>query len=71
MGPAKAQPTQEEIDYLTENGYQTRFDNDGNMVVSNRAARRKKTPSDPAFTKATHSLNLARAKSKKAYRKNH
>lgn len=40
----------------------TYFDNDGNMVVKNRLARRQKEPTDPMFTKATHSLKKARNK---------
>tara|TARA_B100001250_G_C19490080_1_gene652683 strand:+ start:315 stop:620 length:306 start_codon:yes stop_codon:yes gene_type:complete len=40
----------------------TYFDNDGNMVTKNRAARRHKPASDPKYTKATHSLKKKRNK---------
>lgn len=67
----KVQLTAEEAELLAQRGMTTRFDNDGNMVIKNRAARRKRPASDPKYTKATHSLRLKRANSKKEYRKNH
>ncbi len=44
----------------------TYFDNDGNMVTKNRAARRQAPASDPRYTKATHSLEIKRHGKKKA-----
>lgn len=38
------------------------FDNDGNMIAKSRAVRRRKLPSDPKYTKATHSLKKIRGK---------
>lgn len=73
----------EEAAYLSEHGGTTRFDNDGNAVIENRAARRRKplklrnifhgrvTVPNNALTKSTHSIRLARAESKKVYRKTH
>jgi hypothetical protein len=63
--------TPEEVQYLAEKEKGTRFDNEGREVVENRKTRRTKPTTDPKYTKATHSLKLAAAKSKKAYRKNH
>lgn len=40
----------------------TTFDNNGNMVIKNRAARRQRPATDPKYTKATHSLKKARNK---------
>jgi len=71
MEQAKVELTQEEIEYFAEHGGITTFDNDGNMVIKTRAARRQRPATDPKYTKSTHSLQLARAKSKKAFRKAH
>jgi hypothetical protein len=67
----KVELTAEEAAYFAERAETTKFDNDGNAVINNRAARRKRPATDPKFTKATHSLKLARATSKKEYRKTH
>lgn len=67
----KVELTAEEAAYFAEHAGTTRFDNDGNAVIENRAARRKRPVTDPKYTKATHSLKLARASSKKEYRKTH
>lgn len=66
----KVQLTQEEIEYFASQGGITHFDNEGNAVITNRAARRKRPKTDPKYTKATHSLKLKRASSKKKARKN-
>jgi hypothetical protein len=40
------------------------FNNAGEMVVHNRAARRNRPANDPQYTKATQSLKVARKKEK-------
>ena len=68
MGPAKqkAELTQEEIELLSQRGGITKFDNDGNMVYTNRAARRNRPATDPKYTKATHSQKINKIGKKKA-----
>lgn len=61
----KIEISAEEAEYLAEHGMTTRFDNEGNMVISNRAARRRRPATDPKYTKATHSLRLKRYGKKK------
>lgn len=51
----KVELTPEEAAYFASRGQTTRFDNEGNMVISNRAARRKRPVVDPDFTKSTWS----------------
>lgn len=60
MGPAKTlkEISKEEAEYLSEHGAQTRFDNDGNMVIENRASRRQRPVTDPKYTKSTHSQKI-------------
>lgn len=49
----KVELTAEEIEEFAKRGQTTRFDNEGNMFISNRAARRKRPASNPDDTKAT------------------
>lgn len=56
----------EEIEYLASKQENTRFDNEGNEVVQNRAARRKRPASDPKYTKNTHTQKLRKIGKKKA-----
>ena len=68
MGPAKQKVdlSQEEIELLSQRGGITKFDNEGRMIYTNRAARRKRPPTDPKYTKATHSQLLRKLGKKKA-----
>lgn len=42
----------------------TRFDNEGNMMITNRAARRKKPTTPSHYTKSTHSQKKLRGQIK-------
>lgn len=43
----------------------TKFDNEGNIRIDNRAARRRKPPTDNKFTKANHKIKKERLKNAK------
>jgi hypothetical protein len=62
----KQQITAEEAEYLASKGMTTRFDENGNPFISNRAARRKRPVTDSKYTKSTHSQKLKKLGKKKA-----
>lgn len=57
-----AKPAKSEIKPTGE--ARTFFDNEGNMVVKNRLARRTRPITPPYFTKSTHSLKKLRGQIK-------
>lgn len=63
---AKANLTPEELAYFASRQETSRLDNQGNEIVQNRAARRKRPATDVKYTKNNHSQKLKKLGKKKA-----
>lgn len=62
----KANLTPEELAYFASREPHTRFDNEGNEIIGNRAQRRKRPTTDSKYTKNTHSQQIKKVGRKKA-----
>ena len=62
MGNPGQGPKPKKAEVKPTTGATTYFDNDGNMIMKNRAARRQRPTVAPKYTKANHPIKKARNK---------